>query len=49
MIRLTPAVACLLLSLAQAAFAAAPTPGPPMTIQHVSGAITLDGDLGDPG
>jgi hypothetical protein len=48
--RLTTAVACCtLLSLPALAFAAAPTPGPPMTIQRTSGAIALDGDLGDPG
>jgi hypothetical protein len=29
--------------------AAAPAPGPPLTIQPVAGPIVLDGDLGDPG
>jgi hypothetical protein len=31
------------------AWSAAPQPGPPLTIQPAAGAITIDGDLSDPG
>jgi hypothetical protein len=31
------------------AHAAAPQPGPPLTISRARGTITVDGDLGDPG
>jgi hypothetical protein len=39
----------LLLALAAPALAAAPTPGPPLTIQKTAGEIELDGDLNDAG
>jgi hypothetical protein len=35
--------------LAATSWAADPKPGPPLTIARAPGAITLDGDLGDPG
>ncbi|HTO89755.1 MAG TPA: DUF5916 domain-containing protein [Candidatus Sulfotelmatobacter sp.] len=38
-----------LLWIPAAAQAASPKPGPPLTIRRVSGPITLDGDLSDPG
>lgn len=48
-----PPIAALLLALVLAlpepAGAAAPQPGPPLTIQHTAGPIAVDGDLGDPG
>src|SRR5262249_18157916 len=34
---------------APAAFAASPSPGPPLAIRRAAGAITIDGDLSDPG
>jgi len=34
---------------APAAFAGSPSPGPPLTIRRATGAITIDGDLSDPG
>ena len=39
----------LLAGLPTPSWAADPHPGPPITIQRASGAITLDGDLSDPG
>ena len=41
------ALACLV--AAPAAHAAAPQPGPPLTITRVTAPITIDGDLSDPG
>ncbi len=45
--------ACRLLAAAlllpSAALAAAPQPGPPLTIHHATGPIVLDGNLDDPG
>jgi hypothetical protein len=46
------ALAALLLATllpAATAFAAAPTPGPPLTIRRAPGPITVDGDLNDAG
>jgi len=43
---------CLLAGMAlraPAALAASPSPGPPLSIRRASGAITIDGDLSDPG
>ena len=48
MTRVIPA-ALLLVLLAGAAHAAAPSPGPPLTIQRAAGPIELDGDLNDAG
>src|SRR2546422_9038448 len=39
----------LLAALPAPSWAADPPPGPPITIQRAAGAITLDGDLSDPG
>ncbi|HET9328306.1 MAG TPA: DUF5916 domain-containing protein [Candidatus Eisenbacteria bacterium] len=46
--RLLAAVASLTLPLC-VAWAAAPQPGPPITIKPAAAAITVDGDLSDPG
>ena len=48
MTRLIPAV-FLIAILADVAHSAAPTPGPPLTIQRAAGPIELDGDLNDAG
>ena len=50
MTRIAPAASVVLLTaLALPAFAAAPQPGPPLSIQKVAGPIQLDGDLNDAG
>jgi Domain of unknown function (DUF5916) len=41
--------AALAAQVAQVALAAAPQPGPPLSIQKATGEITVDGVLGDPG
>lgn len=44
-----PVIALVASLLAAPARCAAPTPGPPLTITRLSGAITIDGDLSDGG
>lgn len=47
--RACAAAALLHIAVAEPARAAAPSPGPALTIQRAAGPIVLDGDLGDPG
>ncbi len=47
--RFVLATVALALTSASEVRAADPTPGPPLTIRRVSGPITVDGDLSDPG
>jgi hypothetical protein len=48
-LRLVPRFLCLFLLAPPAAWAAAPQPGPPLTVRRASGPIVLDGNLGDEG